>query len=85
MKRPSNDFLKNYARRLSDHDLELLNSRLEDRLFGDMAECCHIFQRAQDLDRWISTATSPEDFWEMTDMIHAAVKAESARRSVSAK
>lgn len=72
--------IKNYTRRLTDHELENINCRLEDKLSGDLPECLRLFQKMPDLDRWLLTADDYEEFYYMLDLIEEVMAEEAAKR-----
>lgn len=75
-----NDVVKEYVRRLGDEDLRFLSLRLGQRLGGDVGEVLEILQRSADVDRWLSTAPSANDFFDMVDLMDSQVQGEVRKR-----
>jgi hypothetical protein len=80
MKRNTSDIAKNYVRRLSDHDLDFLRSRLIERLQGDLANLLEFLQKSPEVDRLLSGAPDVDSFYEVVDAISDAVLSECGRR-----
>ena len=80
MKKPES-FLKEYARNLSDDHLYHLNTRFTQNLCGDRSEIAAIMQNHHTIDRWLCSASTCEEWFEMIDMIGDFVKQEVERRS----
>ena len=72
--------LKEYVRGLSDEDLRFLNSRFQQLLCGDRAEIADILFKDKDVDRWLASATSAEDWFDMLDVVGQNVVREAKRR-----
>ena len=78
-KKPEN-MVKEYVRRLADDDVKLLQSRCRQRLQGDAAEVLHLVARAGEIDRWLGSAKSFDEFFEMVDLLEFCVDREFSRR-----
>jgi hypothetical protein len=81
MKKPE-VMLKEYVGRLSDDDLSYLNMRLSQKLCGDLSDGLNILQKNSEVDKWLCTAASAQQFFEMVDIIADYVDKESKRRVV---
>jgi len=79
MKKPET-LLKEYAQRLSDENLKFVNGRLTQRLAGDLPEVLDFFSKSNDVDRWLSSAKSCWDLYDMLDTAHKFVDKEYTRR-----
>lgn len=79
MKKPET-LLKEYVQRLSDENLKFVNGRLSQRLAGDLSEVLDFFSNSNDMDRWLSSAKSCWDLYDMLDMTHKFVDKEFNRR-----
>jgi len=75
-----NDVLKEYVRRLNDDDLKYIGMRLANRLGGDLGEAVEVVQRQPEMDRWLSSATSADDFFNMVDQVDSYVQLEVKKR-----
>lgn len=80
MKKQPVEFLKSYARRLSEHEIQTLYLLFKEKLAGDYAEAIGILQRAQDLDRWLSSAATHDEFFQMLDLVEENVTNEYKKR-----
>ena len=72
--------LKEYVSRLSLDNLKYLVVRLEDRIGADLAEALDACSSCQDLDRWLSSAKSYTEFYDMVDTIQEYVSRELGKR-----
>ena len=59
--------LKEYVRRLNDDDLRYLFSRYSQLLCGDRADAINFLSQAKDVDRWLSSASSSFELFNMVD------------------
>ena len=73
-------FLKEYFYRLSDENLKVLHSRLNFRYSGDLSEVLNYVCNNKEIDRWLGTANSPKDLYEMLDFMHENVNKEYKKR-----
>jgi hypothetical protein len=69
-----------YARNLSDEDLAFVTGRFKQKLSGDMADLARVFSRDDSIDKWLSTATSGPQWFEMVEKIEKAVGQECISR-----
>lgn len=74
------NFLKDYASRLSDEQLRFLDMRLKHRLTGDLADAVTLLSSSNDMDRHLSSAKGAEEFYDMLDAIQKQIERESRRR-----
>ena len=74
------NFLKEYASRLSDGDLRFLDMRLKHRLTGDLAEAVNFLSSAPDMDRYLSNAKGANDFYDLLDGVQKQVEKEARKR-----
>jgi hypothetical protein len=74
------DILREYVRRLNDDDLKFLGARLTHRLGGDLGESLELIQRNQDIDKWLSSASSADDFFNMLDQVDSYIQQEMKKR-----
>lgn len=61
--------LKEYVRRLNDDELRFLFSRYSQLLCGDRAEVVDFLSQTKDIDRWLSSATSSFELFNMVDEV----------------
>jgi hypothetical protein len=74
--------LKEYCQKLSDENLKWLYHRLSQRLGGDVSEATESLSSSKEIDRWLSTAESSDDFYDMLDAIERAASKECEKRSL---
>ena len=82
MKKPD-VYLKEYCQRLSEENLKFLYGRLNQRLAGDVAEVLDFLCNVREIDRWLASAPTSDDLFDMIDMVHLSVIKEYERRSSS--
>lgn len=76
-------YLKEYCQRLSDENLKFLTQRMSQKLSGDMAEVFDYFSNVREIDRWLVTAQSNDELFEMIDQIDLLMQRENDRRTNS--
>jgi hypothetical protein len=79
MKKPD-VYLKEYCQRLSDENLKFLYGRLSQSLGGDIAEVFDYLSNVRELDRWLVSAETSDDLFEMLDLIQSSITKEYERR-----
>jgi hypothetical protein len=79
MKKPE-VLLKEYVGKLSDDNLTFLHVRFDQRLQGDLAESLDFLAKTSDMDRWLNTAKSAEDFGNLVDLVSDYVVKEYKKR-----
>ena len=84
MKKPIDTYLKEYCHRLSDDNLKFLAQRLTQRLLGDTAEVIDFLSSAKEMDRWLSSASSSQDFYGMLDTLQSFIEKEDEVRQAAA-
>jgi hypothetical protein len=84
MKKPIDTYLKEYCQRLSDDNLKFLTQRLTQRLLGDTAEVVDFLSPTKEIDKWLCSASSCEDFYGMLDHIQAIIEKEDNTRQSAA-
>ena len=82
MKKPDS-YLREYCQRLSEENLKFLYGRLDQRLSGDVAEALDFLGSVREIDRWLQSAQTSNELFDMIDLVHAAVAKESERRMVT--
>jgi len=76
----SDTLLKEYVRSLRDEDLRFIFSRFSQMLFGDRAEIVEFLSETREIDRYLQSATSSFELFNMVDQIGDFAKKEYARR-----
>jgi len=61
--------LKEYCSKLKDDDLYYLHSRFTQFLTGDRADISTYLSQSKDLDKWLASAESSNDFFDMLDKV----------------
>jgi hypothetical protein len=79
MKKPE-VILRECVSKLSEVQLEFLNDRFQQRLSGDIPECLDLISKLPELDRWLASAQSSDEFFEMVDRIADQVLKEYNKR-----
>ena len=79
MKKPD-VYLKEYCQRLSDDNLKFITGRLNQKLGGDISEVLDFLTNVREIDRWLASANTSEEFFEMIDLLHSLVVREYDRR-----
>ena len=69
MKKQVADLMHSYLRKLSDDDRSFLQLRFRERMCGDMGEAVAFLQRNSEMDRWLSTASTANDLYDMVDTV----------------
>lgn len=82
MKKPD-VYLKEYCQRLSDDNLKFMTGRLNQKLGGDVAEILDFLSNVREIDRWLASACTSNDLFDMIDLIHSSVVKEYDRRCSS--
>jgi hypothetical protein len=81
MKKPE-VLLKEYVGKLSEENLVFLQSRFEQRLQGDLAECLVLLAKTTEIDKFLNTAKSSDEFYEFIDLVAEYVKKEFKKRNL---
>lgn len=69
-----------YVKRLTDETLRFLNTRFSQDLPGDKAVIAETLSRDREIDKWLSSAVSGEEWFDMVDEIGEELKKEYATR-----
>ena len=72
--------VKEYVGRLSDEHVSFLHSRLTQRYANDVSEALEFVSKANDMDKWLCSASSAAEFYEMLDRIEDQLEKEVAKR-----
>lgn len=73
--------LKDYVRRLGDEELSYLGLRSSQCLFGDRAEMAQYLSRHEVINRWLQTAKSAAELFDMFDQVGEHVERERSYRT----
>lgn len=68
--RVKESLVREYVRRLNDEEFSYLYLRLRDNCPGDAEQVLEFLQKAPEMDRWLRTAGSVTEFYEMIDFIY---------------
>ena len=79
MKKPD-IYLREYCARLSDENMKFFTSRLGQRLSGDLPEVLNFLSNVKEIDRWLSSADSCFELYDMIDMVYASIEKECEQR-----
>lgn len=80
MKKPET-VLRECCNHWSDDTLKFLGGRLSQRLGGDLAEVLDELGQHNDLDRWLNSAKSAWELYEMLDMAQEYIEREIRKRN----
>jgi|688.fasta_scaffold168091_4 hypothetical protein len=72
--------VKEYVQKISNEDLTFILERLDQPLLGDRADVSLVFQKDEDLDKWLSKTKSADEWFDKLDIIQEAAIMEMSRR-----
>jgi hypothetical protein len=78
----SNSIIREYVSRLSDVEVIELSQRLNQRLCGDYAQVAVILSQDPEIDLWLKTATSADEWFDMIDKIGLTIETEQKKREI---
>jgi hypothetical protein len=73
-------YLKEYCQRLSDENVKFLVGSLTQRLSGDVAEVLNFLGNVRELDRWLASAQTSDDLFDMIDLVQVSAEKEYEKR-----
>lgn len=73
--------LKEYCARLSEENLQIISSLLPQTIAFDRSAACAILQQDKEVDRWLTQATSADDWFSRVDSIGEAAIIEVENRA----
>lgn len=79
MKKPDM-LVKDYVAKLSEDNLKFLNSRLGQRLSGDLPEALNFLSGNHEMDRYLAAAKTCNELYDIADQLELAVDREYDRR-----
>jgi hypothetical protein len=79
MKKPE-FIVREYVGKLSDENLRFMQTRLQNRLAGGVAAAVDYLSAVPEVDKWLSTAKSGDEFFEMVGLVTDHVERETKRR-----
>jgi hypothetical protein len=77
--------IKEYVQKISNEDLNYILERLDQPICGDRADLASIFEKDQDLDRWLYKSKSAEDWFDKLDIIQEVAIMEMSKRQTIKK
>jgi hypothetical protein len=75
--------VKEYLRRLSDDELDLIVERLTQPVSGDRADVSYLFAKDKEIDKWLMQAKSAFDWFDKVDLIQDQSEIEKNKRQKS--
>ena len=72
--------VKEYVKRISNDDLAYLGIRFKQDMCGDKAEIALKLAQDAEVDQWLATSKSADEWFEMVEYIGDCVKIEYNRR-----
>ena len=73
--------LKEYMGRLNVDTLKYLAIRLEDRVSGDLAEALDVVSKNSEIDKWLRSAETCDEFYDLVDTLQEYVCRELNKRA----
>lgn len=83
MKKDQNTILGEFVRSLSEDDLRLVASRLNDRYSGDLSEALDFLAKHKRIDGIFRSAKGAEELYDLCDIVQGIAQRECERRNVS--
>jgi len=77
-------YLKEYCNRLSEDSLKKLYCSLSQRISGDLADALNLMGLTKEMDKWLSSAGSSTELYDMIDMVSDFVSKEYKKRNEGA-
>ena len=77
--------LREYVSKLSDENIDFLQTRFEQNRAGDLSDCLDFMSRNQDMDRLLCSASSVDEFYVVIDHIVESVRKEITKREKDKK
>lgn len=81
MKTPET-IIKEYVRRLSEDEINFLNPRFNQLLFGDRADIVDLLSKDKHIDKLLASASDATQWFDLLEAIGNAVKKEYEHRFV---
>lgn len=72
--------VKEYVKGLSDNELTFLGARFKQNLCGDKEEIIRKLSENKDVDQWLATSSSANEFFDMLDVVGECISAEYSYR-----
>ncbi len=72
--------LREYVSKTSDDNLKFLNSRLSQRLQGDLPEALDFLSTTPEVDRWLGSSKNAWELYDNLDVLGYSVEKECERR-----
>lgn len=72
--------VKEYVGRLTDENVFFLHSRITQRYANDLSEALEFVSKANDVDKWLCSASSAHEFYSMLDKLEEQLEKEVAKR-----
>lgn len=63
------NMLKDYVSKLSNENLKFIVERLTTRMSGDMADALDFVAKSNDVDKWLQSAKTCMEFYDMADLL----------------
>jgi hypothetical protein len=76
----TDSLLKEYVAKLSMDHLKYLSVRLNDRIGSDLAEAAEFLSQNSEVDKFLLTSRTADEFYNMLDMVCSCVDREISRR-----
>ena len=77
--------LREYAKTLSDTDVSFLYIRFQQRLGGDIEEISQVLARSREIDRWLTSAKSYDEWDGMFERLARMISESYKSRKLAAR
>lgn len=79
----NDNIVKEYVKSISDSSLDDLFLKLQRKIGVDVADAADILSQDKDVDKWLASASSADEWFEMMDRVHDIIKKEVYSRNKS--
>lgn len=74
--------VKEFAGSISENDLLFVTTRLSDRFGGDLADALNFLSRYKNVDVFLASARSSDEFYRMLDIVSEVLRQECERKNL---
>jgi hypothetical protein len=72
--------VKEYVNKLNDDQVSFLHLRLTQKYADDMSQALEMVSKNIEMDRWLCSATSSAEFFQMLDKLEQQLEKEASKR-----
>ena len=77
-------YLREYCKRLSEDQFKFISQRFSQKFQGDIDDALIFLGETKELDKWLSSASSSKEFYDMLDSVHFSIEKEITARQSAA-